>query len=64
MTPTHNTELDAVIRRVQKLLAIAQDDRANEHEAAAAAAQAEKLMRKFQIDHTDFIETGVSHVCR
>lgn len=59
MTTTHDTELDAVIRRVQKLLAIAQDDRANEHEAAAAAAQAEKLMRKFQIDHTDFIEREI-----
>ena len=56
---TINPELDAVIRRVQKLLAIAQDDRANEHEAAAAAAQAEKLMRKFQIDHADLIEKEI-----
>lgn len=30
--------LDSIMRRVQKLLAIAQDDRANPNEAAAAAA--------------------------
>lgn len=47
--------LDSVIRRIQKLLAIAQDDRANIHEAAAAASQAERLMRKFQIDNADLL---------
>ena len=50
-----NAELDSVIRRIQKLLAIAQDDRANPHEASAAAGQAEKLMRKYQIDNADLI---------
>lgn len=56
---TSNEEFQAnkesITRRVQKLLAIAQDARANPHEAAAAAAQAEKIMRKFQIDHADLI---------
>lgn len=50
-----NAELDSVIRRIQKLLAIAQDDRANPNEASAAAGQAEKLMRKYQIDNADLI---------
>lgn len=45
--------LESVMRRVQKLLAIAGDDRANPAEAAAAAAQAERIMRKFQIEHAD-----------
>lgn len=45
-----NTERESVLRRIEKLLAIANDDRANEHEAAAAAGQAEKLMRKFNVD--------------
>lgn len=45
--------LDSVMRRVQKLLAIAGDDRANSAEAAAAAAMAEKIMRKYQLDHID-----------
>lgn len=44
------SERDSVLRRVEKLLAIARDNRANEHEAANAAAMAERLMRKFNID--------------
>jgi len=53
---THSEEdLSGVLRRVQKLLAIAQDSRANANEAAAAAAQAEKIMRKYQIDHADLL---------
>lgn len=50
-----NPELEAVLRRVQKLLAIAGDDRANPAEAAAAASMAEKVMRKYQLDHADVI---------
>jgi hypothetical protein len=48
MTDVPNRE--AILRRVQKLLAIAQDTRADPNEAAAAASQAEKIMRKFQLD--------------
>lgn len=50
---------EAVLRRVQKLLAIAQDSRANEHEALAAARQAETIMRRYQIDHADVIATSL-----
>lgn len=53
MTEIENKE--AVLRRVQKLLAIAGDDRANPNEAAAAAGMAEKIMRKYQIEHSDVI---------
>ena len=52
---TENRDLDAILRRIQKMLAIAQDDRADANEAAAAAAMAEKLMRKYQIEHADVI---------
>lgn len=48
-----------MLRRVQKLLAIAQDDRANPNEAAAAASQAEKIMRKYQIDNEEAITREV-----
>lgn len=46
---------EAVLRRVQKLLAIAGDERADPNEAAAAAKQAEKIMRKYQIEHADVV---------
>jgi hypothetical protein len=59
MTDNINTARDSVLRRVQKLLAIANDDRANEHEAAAAAGQAEKLMRKFNIDFAQEISEQI-----
>lgn len=55
MSDTFNTEREAILRRVQKLLAIAQDDRADPNEAAAAASQAEKIMRKFNIDYAQDI---------
>jgi len=47
--------LESVMRRVQKLLAIAQDDRANPNEAAAAAGMAERIMRKYQLEESDII---------
>ena len=53
MTAPEN--LDAILRRVQKLLAIAQDDRANPAEAAAAASMAEKVMRKYQLENADVL---------
>lgn len=51
--------LDSILRRVQKLLAIAQDERANVNEAAAAAKMAEGIMRKYQLDHSDVIMTSL-----
>lgn len=48
-------DLEAILRRIRKLLAIAQDGRGDPNEAAAAAAQADKLMRKFNIDHADLL---------
>lgn len=53
-------DLESVLRRVQKLLAIANDDRANPAEAAAAASQAEKIMRKYQIEHADVISASLA----
>jgi hypothetical protein len=53
MTTTENQE--AILRRIAKLLAIAQDDRANPEEAAAAAGMAERIMRKYQIENADVI---------
>jgi len=48
-------DLASVLRRVQKLLAIAEDGRANPNEAAAAARMAEAVMRTYQIEHADVI---------
>ena len=48
-------DLAGVLRRIEKLLAIAQDDRANPNEAAAAAGMAERIMRKYQIEHQEVI---------
>ena len=47
--------LESVKRRVQKLLAIAEHDRSDPNEAAAAAGMAEKIMRKYQLDYADVI---------
>lgn len=52
-----NTELDGVMRRLEKLLAIANDTRANQAEAAAAAKMAENVMRKYQIEHADALRS-------
>jgi hypothetical protein len=54
-----SSDLENVLRRVHKLLAIAGDDRANAAEAAAAAGQAEKIMRKYQIEHADVITASL-----
>lgn len=51
-----DANLAAVMRRVTKLLAIAGDVRADANEAAAAAQQAQKIMRKYQLDNSDLIE--------
>lgn len=48
-------DLSGVLRRIAKLLAIAEDPRANAAEAAAAAGMAERTMRKYQLEHADVI---------
>lgn len=50
-----NEDLSGVMRRIAKLLAIAQDPRANSEEASAAAGMAERIMRKYQIDNVDAV---------
>ena len=52
---TEREDLSGVMRRVQKLLALAGDSRANPAEASAAAAMAEKIMRKHQLEHADIV---------
>lgn len=47
--------LESVMRRIKKLLAIAEDSRGDANECAAAARMAESIMRKYQIDHADVI---------
>ncbi len=51
--------LESILRRVRKLLAIAEDSRADPNEAAAAAQQAERIMRKYQIDNADVLLRGM-----
>lgn len=53
---TEIENLDSVMRRIKKLLAIAEDARADANEASAAAGMAERIMRKYQIEHADVIE--------
>jgi len=50
-----NIDKEALMRRLAKLMAIAQDSRANPAEASAAAGMAERIMRKYQIDHADIV---------
>ena len=47
--------MEAILRKVAKILAIAQDDRADPNEAAAAAGMAERIMRKYQLEQADVI---------
>lgn len=54
-TPDHTPDMDSVMRRIQKLLAMANDGRGDANEAATAAAMAEKLMRKFNIENADLL---------
>ena len=49
--------LESILRKIKRLLALAGDERANPTEAATAARQAESMMRRFQIDHQMVIET-------
>lgn len=58
MTSPEN--LEGVLRRIQKLLAIANDSRANPEEAAAAASMAHKIMQKYQINHAEVIMAEIN----
>ena len=51
----HHNNLEGVLRRIQKLLAIANDHRANPNEAASAAAMAAKIMKRYQLDHESVV---------
>jgi len=55
--------LQSVMRRIKKLLAIAEDSRGDPNECAAAARMAESIMRKFQIEHADVISVELQHEC-
>lgn len=57
---TNDTNLEGVMRRVKKLLAIAEDGRANAEEASAAAGMAERIMRKYQIEHADVLSVELA----
>jgi hypothetical protein len=54
------SNLEATMRRIAKLLAIAQDGRGDPNEAAAAARMAESIMRKYQIEHADLISVELN----
>lgn len=51
-----NAEVDRkIIEKIKKLIAFASDDRGNPHEIARAAAQAEAMLRKHNLEMTDVI---------
>lgn len=52
-------ERERILQKIQKLLALA-DDGSNIHESARAATQAEKMMRKYQIDHAELLVDRLS----
>lgn len=52
-------DLDNVMSRIEKLLAMADDSRGNVNEAATAMSMANKLMAKYQLDHQDIITASL-----
>lgn len=52
--------LDAIIRRVKKLLSLAESD--NQHEAAAAAAQAQRLLTLHGLEAAELEKVGTETV--
>lgn len=51
MTPLElSTKAQDVIRKVEKLLALANDPNTNEHQASAAAAKAQELLVAYNLD--------------
>jgi hypothetical protein len=58
-------ELDDVVRKIKKLLAIAEDPSASDQEIQLAAYRAEKLMFKYKLDRKDInCKTNTSHFKR
>lgn len=55
MTDINAAARERAVDKIRKLLAVARDGRGNEHEAARAAAQAERMMRHYQIESADEI---------
>lgn len=49
-----NVDMEKILSRIRKMLAMA-NDKANINESAVAAAMAEKLMRKYQIEMSDVL---------
>lgn len=49
-------ELNDVVRKIKKLLAVAEDSSASDQEIQLAAYRAEKLMFKYKLDRKDIIE--------
>lgn len=49
-------ELDDVVRKIKKLLAIAEDPSASDQEIQLAAYRAERLILKYKLDRKDIIE--------
>ena len=52
---TDHENLDSILRRIEKMLAIANCPGADPNEAAAAAGMAERIMRKYQIEQSDVL---------
>lgn len=52
-------ELNDVVRKIKKLLAIAEDPSASDQEIQLAAYRAEKLMFKYKLDRKDIIEKTI-----
>ena len=48
-------ELASVMRRVRKLMALANDGRGDVNEMAAAAEMAAKIMAKYRLDYADVL---------
>lgn len=55
MNDNLQTARDKAMDKIRKLLAMANDGRGNEQEAATAARQAEKMMRQYQIDTAEVV---------
>lgn len=61
MTDIPETELASVMRRVRKLLAIAQDTRGSMAEAKTAAGMAQRIMDKYKLEHQDLLMNELRH---